>query len=235
MPSLERQSDSGGRSVDAACGCPAFNFLIGGEPYARGFDIRRSSRASASGRITMPCRVHCQPACPTRPSRLVREHDANTTVTNGCPRAQTRRTSSSGEMAIYLHQRIRPPIRAHVTLSAHNPKVAGSNPAPATNARPAQRPFLELPERASCYVDVPRMYHADRSLRSPTARVAPVDGVHLAAFVSRWRAWTWSPALAPTRSLRPARYCSTATVWRLGRACRNASCAGSSRNAGSPT
>jgi hypothetical protein len=135
MPSLERQSDSGGRSVDAACGCPAFNFLIGGEPYARGFDIRRSSRASASGRITMPCRVHCQPACPTRPSRLVREHDANTTVTNGCPRAQTRRTSSSGEMAIYLHQRIRPPIRAHVTLSAHNPKVAGSNPAPATKQR----------------------------------------------------------------------------------------------------
>ncbi len=62
----------------------------------------------------------------------MREHDANTTGTNGCPRTQTRQTSSNDEAAIYLHQRIRPPIRPHVTLSAHNPKVVGSNPAPAT-------------------------------------------------------------------------------------------------------
>ena len=62
----------------------------------------------------------------------MREHDANTTGTNGCPRAQTRRTSRCVETSIYLHQRIRPPTRPHVTLSAHNPKVAGSNPAPAT-------------------------------------------------------------------------------------------------------
>lgn len=62
----------------------------------------------------------------------MRERDANTTGTNGCPRAQTRHTSSSAETAIYLDQRIRSPIRPHVTLSAHNPKVRGSNPLPAT-------------------------------------------------------------------------------------------------------
>ena len=70
--------------------------------------------------------------------RTLVQQTYNTTDTYECPSAQTRRASSSGETAIYLHQRIRPPIRPHVTLSAHNPKVAGSNPAPATKEMPGQ-------------------------------------------------------------------------------------------------
>ena len=42
------------------------------------------------------------------------------------------RPTSSGEMLIYQHQRHRAPTTSDLTLSAHNPKVAGSNPAPAT-------------------------------------------------------------------------------------------------------
>ena len=65
----------------------------------------------------------------------MRERDANTTGTNGCPRAQTRRPANSSEPAIYLHQRIRAPTSPHVTLPAHNPKVTGSNPVPATQSK----------------------------------------------------------------------------------------------------
>ena len=56
-----------------------------------------------------------------------REQEANTTPTNACRRAQTRMSRSSDES--YFYQDVRQPT----PTVAHNPKVAGSNPAPATN------------------------------------------------------------------------------------------------------
>ena len=75
------------------------------------------------------------------------ERDANITVTNGCVQVQTRQRRSSGETAIHLHQRILAQIRPHVTLSAHNPKVAGSNPAP-----PPKKALVRTTTRTGAFV-----------------------------------------------------------------------------------
>ena len=106
----------------------------------------------------------------------------------------------------------------------------------ATNLRPAQRPFLDQPESASCYVHVPDMYHADRARRPRT----PVfDGA-----ADGERRWPRRSSRVPMVSMnvvtdpaaaspRPVRCCSTRTSWRRGWGSRNGWCSGWSRYAGS--
>ena len=83
-----------------------------------------------------------------------REHDANTTRTDDCLREQM---SASREAQIrhdYLDEREREFTTEHEPRSTHNPKVAGLNPAPATNETPGQRPFpSRVSGRASCRFD----------------------------------------------------------------------------------
>jgi hypothetical protein len=108
-----------------------------------GAPVRRCpyTNSSTDSRLSCPTSsVKNESSCPTLAECLVREHDANTTGANGRLRERTRRKRDSGEMTICLHQRERMRIGADVTLSAHNPKVAGSNPAPATNRRLANQP-----------------------------------------------------------------------------------------------
>src|SRR3954467_12009271 len=88
---------------------------------------------------------------------------------------------------------------------AHNPKVVGSNPTPATKESPAQRPFLERAGRASDIVDVPRMCQGDPKARS---KIAPIDELAV-----RWWVWMDVPtALAGAIVVRS--HCWTSTAWR---------------------
>ncbi len=65
---------------------------------------------------------------------------------------------------MYLHLRHRAPTRTDMTLSAHNPKVAGSNPAPATNRNGIEAPLL----RRRLKAENPR----SRTAQPPKARRA---------------------------------------------------------------
>ena len=71
------------------------------------------------------------------PSPLRREQNANTTGSYGCAPVQMNSPGEVVESVLCLHQRVRAPTIA----DAHNPKVAGSDPAPATKG-PGQTPCL---------------------------------------------------------------------------------------------
>ncbi len=74
------------------------------------------------------------------------QHTYNATSTSGCRPAHT--TQRMGHRCEPLDQdgSGRAPTSADDDLVAHNPKVAGSNPAPATNVVPGQRPFPSVGE-----------------------------------------------------------------------------------------
>ena len=61
-----------------------------------------------------------------------REPDANTTVTYGLVLAPTTPAAERCTMLSYQGERRPSPTTSHVGYASHNPKVAGSNPAPAT-------------------------------------------------------------------------------------------------------
>jgi hypothetical protein len=71
---------------------------------------------------------------PPVPSTLgaKREHDENTTRTDACLREQTSTSREPADWAVYQDGREPAPTVEHEPPSTHNPKVAGSNPAPAT-------------------------------------------------------------------------------------------------------
>jgi hypothetical protein len=86
---------------------------------------------------------------------------ANTTSSHGPPPPPTTAHLPAGETVSEQVGCCLEQFGAYEHRSSHNPKVVGSNPTPATNESPAQRPFLARTGRASCYVDVPRIYQAD--------------------------------------------------------------------------
>ena len=71
---------------------------------------------------------------PLVPSTLgaKREHDGNTTRTDARLREQTMPLRGPRDCDVYQDEREPAPIVEHEPRSTHNPKVAGSNPAPAT-------------------------------------------------------------------------------------------------------
>ncbi len=84
--------------------------------------------------------------------------NANTTSFYRYGPVQMKGAGEVVESVLYLHQRLRVPTIADETLSAHNPKVVGSNPTPATkNAQLRGPSWLNRKGlvRCRCTTDVP--------------------------------------------------------------------------------
>jgi hypothetical protein len=125
------------------------------------------------------------------------------------------------------------PTGAYGQKCSHNPKVTGSNPVPATKVIPAQRLFLVPTGKGLLHVHVPNMYHAGRTLPSPTVCWGGKSVVRDASLLSRW--WVWERLLAPTGLCRQRPFCWTSTASQSVWGPRHASCDDWWRNGASRT
>ena len=128
--------------------------LAGNSPRAKGCDLTR--HRCARELLDIGGCAGWQPAAigpfaiPARWSGFV-QHSYNATATDRCAPGRMRELALETHRASELDERSRVLTSAHEGLGSHNPKVAGSNHAPATNVIPAQRPFpSRISGRSSC-------------------------------------------------------------------------------------
>ena len=118
--------------------------LAGNSPRAKGCDLTR--QRCARELLDIGGCAGGQPAAiwpfaiPARWRGFV-QHSYNATATDRCGPERMRELGLETHGASELDERRLALTRADDGLGSHNPKVAGSNPAPATNEIPGQRPF----------------------------------------------------------------------------------------------